>query len=74
MKTNIKEVKKNLAEFSEIWQIEINQQDYTLKNRLNALAIWLHNAKVSDDFLLEQLSPEEKQYFEFAVILANAIL
>ena len=73
MKTNINEVKKNLAEFAQIWNIELNQRTDAQKNRLNYLATYLVNEKIHDHFLRDQLSPKEDQYFEFAVILANSI-
>ena len=42
-KTSILEIRKNLKDFSEIWDIEVKRNDYSRHNKLDELATILFN-------------------------------
>lgn len=66
----IKKVKENLETFEEIWQLEANLKDYTRSGELSNIAAWLLSQKLSDKFLIEELSDKEQITFSNAMIIA----
>lgn len=66
----IKKVKEKLETFEEIWQLEANLEDYTRSGELSNIAAWLLSQKLSDKFLIEELSDKEQITFSNAMIIA----
>lgn len=72
MSTSTLELRKNLKDFSEIWDIEVKRNDYSRHNRLDELATILFNYDKENPKVATKLTSSEATYLEYAKILAHS--
>lgn len=65
------QVKENLKKFDEIWNLEANLKDYSRSSELSNIATWLLSKKLTDSFLINELTEKEQSIFSNAMIIAN---
>lgn len=70
--TSILEIRKNLKDFSEIWDIEVKRNDYSRHNKLDELATILFNYDKKNPKVATKLTSSEATYLEYAKILAHS--
>ena len=71
-KTSILEIRKNLKDFSEIWDIEVKRNDYSRHNKLDELATIIFNYDKTNPKVATKLTSSEATYLEYAKILAHS--
>ena len=72
MSTSTLELRKNLKDFSEIWDIEVKKHDYSRHNKLDELATILFNFDKRNPNVATKLTSSEATYLEYAKILAHS--
>lgn len=60
-KENVQKAKELLKKFNELWDEEAIEHIYTNKSELKNLACKLEAMKLADDFLLSDLTEEERE-------------
>lgn len=66
---NLQEVKELLKHFKEIWDEEAIYQIYINSSKLTDIAHQIESMKLSDKFLLNDLSDEEKELINDKVLV-----